>query len=241
MSFSPTVFSIMLQNIATRGGHRILPYKLSMSTQFPTYEQIKSDRFLSLWNGGALASVFVPLFSLILAHISAPEGGDNEEGFQWWSWFGNGEEGGENRTPWWFFWGDNDEDDENHTGVILFTYLWEMMLFGLIIYWGNMQRSRKENLTLGSGLFMFTNFTANIAILIACMGIEVEGRAIENGFYSQFAVCSFLTNLFWTIYGAAFLLAGRRKSNDSLSVDTTSSSYQEHPPQQQQQQIWPSY
>lgn len=75
------------------------------------------------WNVAAGATVLLPLLVLMFASIFSGEGGGGggggEGGFWNWSWFRN--EGAQ----------------EENGGPLVFVYLWSLVLFGVLVWFGN--------------------------------------------------------------------------------------------------------
>lgn len=157
----------------------------------------------------------------------------------WWKFWGNnynnynnnrnsgGSQDQANNVPWWWFGGQQrrDREQEGH-GTLIFVYIYLLLLYvGLILY-GNYVFRRSTNFAgLQGALFIFTQMVFLLMILLAGLPevIRVEGPELEEtGWYGQFAVCLFLTCLFWLIQGIVFTTLMRKRVN---RLSDTSSNY----------------
>ena len=150
------------------------------------------DNFRLAWNIGAAHAVLLPFLLWFVAFLV--KGGDDreeeeEEGqSSWWSWGnnnnddgdddGNNNNGGndENSGGWWF-WGNNGEEmrreDQQGRGAIVFVYLWSLLVFGLLVWYGNVVfRKNAHPLPLLSAMVVFWNMCFMCLILVCSLGVS---------------------------------------------------------------------
>lgn len=124
----------------------------------------KCDYFVLSWNLGAVLSTLLPFLTWLAAALVVR--GGNDEGEQqdqsssWWSW-GNGQQ--EERGP----------EDQQGKGAIVFVYLWSLLAFGLIVWYGNaVFRNRAHPLPLLSALVVFCNACFMCLLLVCSLGVS---------------------------------------------------------------------
>jgi hypothetical protein len=162
-------------------------------------------------------------------------GGDDagEQGYntcRWWQWGcnshywdedGNQDEqrndNGEDRNelvPWWWFFATEEarrkrEESQSNNPALVFVYVWSLSLFLVILYFGHRElRNGSDLFRVVACLVVFANMAFLSLFLIGGLGgVETGGRELEEqGFYSQFSVMMFLTNLCWMIFTFAFAM-----------------------------------
>ena len=150
--------------------HLLLPFLL-LTVNSPIrgfhQQQMKGQRdfFYIGWNLGAITSVLLPLLTWSIACLVKAFGGDgdqnrNEETSSWWSW-GNGRQ--EERGA----------EDQQWKGAILFVYLWSLISFGLIVWYGNAVFRRSAHpLPLLSALVVHCNACLMCLLLVCSLGVS---------------------------------------------------------------------
>jgi len=171
----------------------------------------------------------------------------------WWQWFGcsnnydeNGEQddGGngedeERTTPWWWFGSSEEARREREemgrpSPALVFTYVWQTLLFASILYFGyRTVHNRSDLYRVVLALALFANISFIVMILLGGLegGVQTEERELEEqGFYSQFAVMLFLSNLFFlvfsAVYGIIFFLNARK--DGVTKIDYEENDYKIH-------------
>ena len=128
----------------------------------------KCDYFVLSWNLGAVLSALVPFLTWLAAALA--NGGDDaeeqsgddgeEQSSSWWSW-GNGQQ--QERGP----------EDQQGKGAIVFVYIWSLLAFGLIVWYGNaVFRNRAHPLPLLSALVVFWNASLMCLLLVCSLGVS---------------------------------------------------------------------
>jgi hypothetical protein len=121
----------------------------------------KRDYFVLSWNLGAVLSALLPFLTWLAAALL--KGGDNgeEQSSSWWSW-GNGQQ--QERGP----------EDQQGKGAIVFVYIWSLLAFGLIVWYGNaVFRNHAHPLPLLSALVVFWNACLMCLLLVCSLGVSV--------------------------------------------------------------------
>ena len=188
--------------------------------------------------------------------------GDGYNRCRWWQWGCSNyynedgeqqqqDDGEERSTPWWWFFGSEEErrerEEEGRAGpALVFTYVWSLIVFCCILAFGCREIASARH--GGSGgdvsrvvvaLVVYANFAFVTMLLIGGLegGVQTEGRELEEqGFYAQFAVMMFLSNLFCLIFSVVFAIiltvrARRASSSTAEKIDVDESDYQLHYPE----------
>jgi len=176
----------------------------------------------------------------------------NYSGCRWWQWHcsrnnnynnnnQNGEQNDERTTPWWWFGATEeqrrDREEQGYHPALTFTYVWSLLLFCGILYFGYREvRNGSDLYRVAATLAVYANLCLATMVLVGGLegGVQTEGRELEEqGFYAQFAVMMFLTNLFCMIFSMAFAvvfyLRARRSGTTKIDVDETD--YRIHQPE----------
>jgi hypothetical protein len=125
------------------------------------------DYFVLSWNVGAVSSVLLPFLTWLTAVLI---NGSNDEGEEqsspWWSW-GNGQQA--ERGP----------EDQQGKGAIVFVYIWSLLAFGLIVWYGNaVFRNHAHPLPLLSALVVYCNACLMCLLLVCSLGVS---STLANG------------------------------------------------------------
>lgn len=194
-------------------------------------------------------------------------GGDNDEGgaqgynsCKWWQWGCNShywdEDGNDQEqhndeqkmTPWWWFFASEEtrhrrEESSSNNPALVFVYVWSLSLFLAILYFGHRELSNGSDLyRVVACLAVFANMAFLTLFLIGGLeGVETGGRELEEqGFYSQFSVMMFLTNLCWMIFTSSFALfftvQARRSGVTKIDFEETDYQMHEPPPEETQKE-----
>lgn len=130
-------------------------------------------------------------------------------------------QGEQDQTPWWWLWGEEGEgrrrEDEGR-GALLFIYIWSLLVFAGILFYGFQVLRRGLLATHGAALMAVLIIFGNMSFLSMIFlgglegGVGTEGRELEEeGFYGQIPVLMFLTNLFWTIFCTVYVFLLRHQ------------------------------
>lgn len=183
-------------------------------------------------------------------------------GCRWYQWWGcnnnnnnngddnnnndNNDNNDERSTPWWWFFASEEQQrDREEEGAaspaVKFAYVWSMLLFLGILFLGvrELQNGGGNVSRLITALVVYANFCFVTMVLLGGLegGVQTEGREMEEqGFYAQFAVMVFLTNLFCLVYSVVYAVvlhfrAKRHNNNSSNKSDADESDYQFHYPE----------
>lgn len=218
------------------------------------------DGFLWGWFGGALAATVIPLITFGAARIMLykrlqndnqdDDQNNNEDQYvscKWYQWGCNNNddqdqaenENQDQTTPWWWFFGSEDQrrrrDEEGRCSpALVLAYCWTLVLFMSILYFGYRELKNMSDLNrVSAALAVFANTAFVTMILLAGVegAIETEGRELEErGFYSQFGVMMFLTNLFWLVHAVTFAVLFHRRAykNETTQIEVDETDYQIH-------------
>ncbi|GKY99207.1 hypothetical protein MPSEU_000876100 [Mayamaea pseudoterrestris] len=145
----------------------------------------------------------------------------------------------DSNTPWWWFFASEEdqrrrEESQSNNPAMVLVYIWALLLFSALVWFGYRQLKNGSDLyRVCVALAVFGNFSLMIMFLIGGLegGVQTEGPELEEqGFYSQFGVMMFLTNLgyagFAILYGVVFWMRARRK--EVIRIDIDESDYKIH-------------
>jgi hypothetical protein len=99
-------------------------------------------------------------------------------------------------------------------GSLKFVYIWQLLTFLAILWYGVRVIRQQRNLTgLLLALFVWTNFAFLSMWLMADGSIRTDGDGVfRTGFYGQLSVLIFMANFWYFLHGVIFLLLfGMRK------------------------------
>jgi hypothetical protein len=99
-------------------------------------------------------------------------------------------------------------------GSLKFVYIWQLLTFIAILWYGVRVIRQHRNLTgLLLALFVWTNYAFLSMWLMADASIQIDGDGVvRTGFYGQLSVLIFMANFWYLLHGAVFLLFfGMRK------------------------------
>jgi len=168
---------------------------------------------------------------------------NNQRSCKWWQWScsdnynydenGNGDEE-ENALPWWWMWSEDErrrdpEDMTNPTLIVI--YIWTILLLAFILYYAyKTVKEYRDMVGLSVSFLMLANFSFVSMLYLGSLegAIEDDGRVIEEqGFYGQFGVMLYLTNVLATIFGVVWFILTRSMVHDqhTTKVDVTPSDY----------------
>lgn len=140
----------------------------------------------------------------------------------------------DNALPWWWPWSEDErrrdaEEMANPTLVVI--YLWTvLLLLGILFYAYKTVKEMREMLGLAVSMLMLGNLSLISMLYLGSLegGVQDDGRVIEEqGFYGQFGVLLYLTNLLATIFGVVWFFMIRSMVNDqhTTKVDVAPSDY----------------
>mmetsp|Transcript_3939 Transcript_3939/g.7849 ORF Transcript_3939/g.7849 Transcript_3939/m.7849 type:complete len:250 (+) Transcript_3939:33-782(+) len=169
---------------------------------------------------------------------------NNQQACKWWQWscsdnYNNYDENGnrdeeENALPWWWMWSEDErrrdpEDQTNPTLIVI--YIWTvLMLLFILFYAYKTVKEYRDMVGLSVSFLMLANFSFVSMLYLGSLegAIEDDGRVIEEqGFYGQFGVLLYLTNVFATIFGVAWFILTRSMAIEqhTTKVDVSPSDY----------------
>jgi hypothetical protein len=190
------------------------------------------------------------------------EGGDDGAGVQgynncrWWQWGcrttywdrdGNQEQDQQQQQqqrdenlPWWYFFADEEtrrrrEESGSNNPSLVFVYVWSLSLFLAILYFGHRELKNGSDLyRVVACLAVFANLAFLSLFLIGGLdGIQTNGRELEEqGFYAQFPVLMFITNVCWMAFTLAFAIffTVQARRSGVTKIVFEQSDYQMHEP-----------
>jgi hypothetical protein len=214
---------------------------------------------LKLWNISAVATVALPLFIFFIARLVNRDGGgageENKEGSNWWWWGGNiqnnenGEEGGGQeeeeaaaeeeeeqedeegrRILWWWGSENNPEEEERGNGTLVFVYIWSLLVFAYLIWYGNrVLKKEKENpmQVLLASLFFFANLAFLCSMMSGGFVFQTNGAKAEEeeGWLERWPAVMFLTYVSWTIFAVVFAIIVYRKTRKGSKTSSSLNDY----------------
>mmetsp|Transcript_24446 Transcript_24446/g.40518 ORF Transcript_24446/g.40518 Transcript_24446/m.40518 type:complete len:281 (+) Transcript_24446:46-888(+) len=154
----------------------------------------------------------------------------------------NNNQNNNNQNSGWWWWSRNNEEDQDRRreenqgkGAVIFAYLWTLLVFGALVWYGNLVFRRNAHpLPLVSAMVVFWNMSFIGAILVGNVGINYEERELEEqGWLSQFGACLTLTYICLLLFCTIFILWIRRRTKNSNMAPVYGTAGQQ---QQQQQQ-----
>jgi len=100
------------------------------------------------------------------------------------------------------------EDNLEQPGSLKFVYVWQLVMFAIICWYGLLVIRQNRNPTgLIVALLVWANFSFLSMWLMADGSIVTEGqRAKRSGFYGQISVLIFMSNFWYFLHGLAFIL-----------------------------------
>lgn len=170
---------------------------------------------------------------------------DNQQngGCRWWQWGCNdnyqyeqndSRDEEENALPWWWPWSEDErrrEAEDMASPTLVVIYLWTLLMVGGILFYAyKTVKDLRDMVGLAVSLLMLANFAFISCLYLGSLegAVQDDGRVIEEqGFYGQFGVLLYLTNLFATIFGVAWFFIIRSMVNDqhTTKVNVTPSDY----------------
>ena len=163
---------------------------------------------------------------------------------RWWQWGCNSQYYGDANqeeqrqddqelgTPWWWFFSKEDdkrrrEESQSNNPAMVLVYIWSLLLFSALVWFGYRQLKHGSDLYRACIAFaVFGNFSFMTLFLLGGLegGVQTEGPELEEqGFYGQFGVMMFLTNLFYAVFAAAFAIVfwirARRREVTKIEID----------------------
>jgi hypothetical protein len=169
-----------------------------------------------------------------------------QQNCRWWQWGcsdyddnqqdENGDED-DNSLPWWWLWSEDErrrdqEDMVNPTLVVI--YLWTLLILGGILFYAyKTVKDLRDMVGLAVSLLMLANFSFISMMYLGSLegAVEDDGRVIEeHGFYGQFGVMLYLTNLLASVFAVGWFFLVRRMINDrnTTKVDVRPSDYMKY-------------
>lgn len=151
----------------------------------------------------------------------------------------------EQYVPWWWIFGNEErrrrrEEEGRANPILIFTYIWSLLVFCGILYFGYREIVNKADLhRVVAALAVFANLTFLMMFLLGGLegGVQTEGRELEEqGFYSQFGVMMFLTSLLWTIFAVTFSIIFYLKAKRGEKIEVQDSDYSLHTPETTKQE-----
>jgi hypothetical protein len=157
---------------------------------------------LKSWNISAVATVVLPLFIFMIARLV------------------NRDNNGGRRRLWWWG-GEGQPEGEGGSGALFFVYIWSLLLFAYLVWYGNRVLSKeKENQiqVLLAALFVFANLAFLCSILMGSLGFEGAGA---EGWMVQWPAVMVLTYVLWTIFAGLFagILYRKTRKGKTSSLD----------------------
>jgi hypothetical protein len=171
---------------------------------------------------------------------------NQQQNCRWWQWGcsnydenqqdENGDED-DNALPWWWLWSEDErrrdpEDMVNPTLVVI--YLWTLVMMGGILFYAyKTVKDLRDMVGLAVSLLMLANFSFISMMYLGSLegAVDDDGKAIEEqGFYGQFGVMLYLTNLLACIFAVGWFFMVRRMINDqhTTKVDFAQSDYMKY-------------
>ena len=100
------------------------------------------------------------------------------------------------------------QDNLEQPGSLKFVYIWQIIMFAVIGYYGlKVIRENRNPTGLIIALLVWANFAFLSMWLMADGSIVTEGQAVKRtGFYGQLSVLIFMSNFWYFIHGLAFVL-----------------------------------
>mmetsp|Transcript_85561 Transcript_85561/g.173588 ORF Transcript_85561/g.173588 Transcript_85561/m.173588 type:complete len:298 (-) Transcript_85561:216-1109(-) len=100
------------------------------------------------------------------------------------------------------------EDNLEQPGSLKFVYVWQMMMFLVILWYGSVVIRQQRNITgLIIALLVWSNFAFLSMWLMADGSIVSDGQSVKRtGFYGQMSVLIFMTNFWYFLHGLFFLV-----------------------------------
>lgn len=100
------------------------------------------------------------------------------------------------------------QDNLEQPGSLTFVYIWQIVMFAVIGYYGlKVIRENRNPTGLIIALLVWANFAFLSMWLMADGSIVTEGQAVKRmGFYGQLSVLIFMSNFWYFIHGLAFVL-----------------------------------
>jgi ABC-type multidrug transport system fused ATPase/permease subunit len=123
----------------------------------------------------------------------------------------------DNYLPWWWMWAEDErrkgqQDGANPTLVVI--YIWTLILLGGLSLFGHRTLLAKGNMnTVAAPLLVFANFSFLSALFLGGLkgAIEDDGYGVmKYGWYGQFGVLLYMTNMCAAIYGLTYYFVIRQ-------------------------------
>jgi hypothetical protein len=100
------------------------------------------------------------------------------------------------------------QDNLEQPGSLKFVYIWQILMFAVIGYYGlKVIRENRNPTGLIIALLVWSNFAFLSMWLMADGSIVTDGQEVKRtGFYGQMSVLVFMSNFWYFIHGLAFVL-----------------------------------
>jgi len=137
-----------------------------------TLPSLGSPRLLASWFGAGALSIVLPILIFTMARVSNAAANADENNNNGNDDNNNNNNEDEESTPWWYFGGNDDRrDEEKAPAVLIATYLWSLLLFSGILFYGRyIMRAGADLHGLVVALCLFANFS--IISLFMVSGVE---------------------------------------------------------------------
>jgi hypothetical protein len=174
------------------------------------------NTFSRIWFISGAVTVVLPLILFGWARLSYSGDGNDDNGNQD---DDNNQNNQNDGAPWWWFGGNDERREEAASPALVFTYVWSLLLFGAILYYGlkSIRRGGQDMIVITSLIF-FANLAFLMMILLQGVEgmVEADGPEMEeNGFCGQMGVLMFITYFLWFIFSLLFVCLIRRRTSDS--------------------------
>jgi hypothetical protein len=192
-------FRFMLGGILTMGPTLTTQEVSQRVQQFynDTFTKHERRTWIYSWFISGMLTIIIPLIIFVTSRRLNTDDDDGEGDANN---NNNNRENNQPTSPWWYFGmngGDNRRDGESTPPILIATYLWSVLVFHGILFFG--YRALKYSSTNNSNpydsiivaLVLFTNYNILSVLLMSNVegAIETEGPGVdEHGFVGQFGV-----------------------------------------------------
>lgn len=141
---------------------------------------------------------------------------------------------GDSGTPWWFPTRLRQEGASSSHTVMVLVYIWSLGLLAAVVWFGYRQLRLESDLyRVCVAMAVLANAAFMNMMLVGGLegGVQIEGPELEElGFYGQFGVMMFLTNVFVTVFASVYaaLFWSRARRQEVIRIDIDESDYKIH-------------
>jgi preprotein translocase subunit SecG len=201
--------------------------------------------FWRAWYGAGTATVLIPLLVFAVGRLSHSaennSNTDNNSNCHWYQWICSVKEQRQasgSSVPWWWLGGQVSNNNGQPRPVLIFIYIWSLILFGAILYFGSAAITSGQDAAVIATLCVFANLCFVLMMLVQVAGEGLVATTSyggganlsQDGFYGQMGVLLYMTYFCWLLFSVVLALVIRRRAarKNVTKIDIHPSDYQIH-------------